>query len=229
MNKLNVGWMIKNTMLSVLGLFLTGCTPIKADGDSTVRRLSTFDQLIRVEFILDYPAKVVWPYIVDRRAWIKTFPIKTVAGLRGKEGEIIRISVMSGEKTVEEYFSKTVKVIPNKQVILKYLPQLKKAGAVYTLRGYDVYELQELNGKTHVIFQTFQEYSASQIPEEDLRSSMESAGELGKKMWLEDYIPELEKLLQKSIKSKPLTYVDLPSKYFVFNVDKMPTKITLSP
>jgi len=229
LNKLSREWMIKNTVLSVFVLSLIGCTPKKVGGDSTVRRLSTFDQLIRVEFILDYPVKLVWPHIVDRRAWIKTFQIETVAGVRGEEGEVIRISVMSGKEVVDEYFSKTVKVIPNKQVIMKYLPHLKHIGAIYILRGYDVYELQEINGKTHVTFQTFQEYSASQIPEEDLRSSMESAAELGKKMWFEGYIPELKKLLQKSINSGALTHVDLPGKLFVFNIDKMPTKIALSP
>lgn len=173
------------------------CPLLMADADNTVSQRVEFDLLIRIEFILDYSMKVVWPHLLDTRAWITEFPIKVIDGERGEEGEIIQIAIMSEEEVIDKYFAKRIKVIPNHQIIWKYLPHMKPASAMFTLNGYDVYELREINGKTHVSFQTFQEYSTSQISEEELSSLMETSANLGKKMWLESYIPKLKELLEK--------------------------------
>ena len=186
-------------VISIILESLLGCTLLADERKQSANMPVTFDLLIRVEFSLNYPAEVIWPHIIDTQAWLKTFPIETVAGKRGEEGEVIRISVNSGNGAVDSYYSKTVKIVPKKLLIVKYLPWRNQIASTDNLRGYDVYELREINGKTRVIFQTFQEYSSGKRSEEEFQSLMKSAGHLAEKRWYEIYIPALKNVLNRDI------------------------------
>ena len=188
---------MKYVTLVTIGFYVLGAALSKAEDAQISDQVATFYQLIRIEFVLDYPAKKVWPYIIDRQSWITIFPSKTVAGSPGEEGEVVRVQVVSENAIVGEYFAKTLRVIPGRQLVIKWLPPKMSPDGIDTLRGYDVYDLEEIDGKTKVIFQTFQEHTSRQWSEEDFHLIMKAGGELGHKRWREDYIPALRILLQR--------------------------------
>ena len=175
------------------------CSALKADAANAIDQPITFNLLFRIEFLLDHPPQKVWPYIIDRQSWITGFSSETVEGEPGHKGEVIKIIVPSDTIIADEYFAEVVKVIDQRQVIVKYLPSRAKTNAAYSLSGYDVYDLEVVGGKTRVTFQTFQEYRTADMNEMAFRLIMESASEVAKRRWREVYIPALTALLQQDI------------------------------
>jgi len=186
----------RNILLYVL-LLIIGYSASTTIEKLASREAVTFDLLARIEFIVGHPVEKVWPHILNREPWIKAFPLETISGVRGQEGERFKISILTNGNFFGEVFAETVRVIPNRQFIMKYLPFESPLGVIETIQGYDAYDLEDVNGKTRVTFQTFQEYGTTQMSEASFRKhGRKTLAEVEKK-WHEEYIPNLKILLQQ--------------------------------
>ncbi len=188
--------------LLVLASCQAACISPRIDaevGNNAQPQFVTFDQLLHIHFTLEYPIAQVWPYVIGIESWIKANPIESIAGVRGETGEIIKISVLTNDNKKHEYFAEVIQVLPRQKLVMKYLPVKSTSGVIEGLYGYDVYELEEINGITQVSFQTYQEYGTSKMSGEEFRAIMELGMEASEKRWLEEYIPTLRALLRTDL------------------------------
>lgn len=109
----------------------------------------TWDYSGITEVTIDRPARHVWPYFFEHKEklWDEQHYTK-IAGELGKVGEIYMQTFPGGGQV----FMEAIKVKPEKQLVLK-LTYRENEKSESRLVGYDLHVLNEVAGRTTVVFQ----------------------------------------------------------------------------
>jgi hypothetical protein len=159
--------------------------------------VSTADWLPHVEFMVDHPPEVVWPLIVHWERWIKDYRLEHLSGERDQVGERKRISLLDQNGVVAGFFSvEVVRLTPAKQLAYRILPLEQPAFGYDAVRGYEIFRLYDLHGKTLVTYQTVAQVESSHMQQADFDVHVRQSLDSGSRAWPEKYIPELRRLLQ---------------------------------
>lgn len=165
---------------------------------ASVVKIAQFDWLPRMDFILDHAAEDVWPLIVHWEKWIRDYRSEHVSGKQDTIGEIKKISKLAEDGKVQGYFFvEVVRLIPGKRLVYRILPLEKPAFEVESIRGYEIFNLYEINEKTFVTYETVAQLETSLLDKEDFNSQWRQAERAGMDAWSQRYVPELKKLLKK--------------------------------
>src|SRR5262249_2570734 len=108
-----------------------------------------------------------------------------------------KISILEQGKVTGECLAQRARVLPGRQLVMKYLPLAKPLGDMESLQGYDVYDVEAVGGKTRMTFQTFQQYGTTRMTQEKFREYGKEMEGDGEKQWQEKFIPALKALLAK--------------------------------
>lgn len=158
---------------------------------------ATADWLPHVEFVLDHRPEVVWPLIVHWERWITDYRVEHLSGEPDQVGERKRISLLDQSGAVSGYFSvEVVRLTPAKQLAYRILPLEQPAFGYDAVRGFEIFRLYEMHGKTLVTYQTVAQLESSRMAQAAFDVHVQQSLEAGSRAWPEKYIPELHRLLQ---------------------------------
>lgn len=110
------------------------------------------------EVLIDLPVEQVWPYIIeDPKAWKQGPQLVSVAGSKGRKGEVFK-AVMPSDSETALFYAKNVELITNQRRTLKLY-----AGSDGALIGFASWVLQEESDKTRVSYHV---HSEARLPDE---------------------------------------------------------------
>ncbi|MGH8186975.1 MAG: hypothetical protein ACREUC_10455, partial [Steroidobacteraceae bacterium] len=109
--------------------------------------------VLNTSVVVDRPAEVVWPVLIDQRVWKSGIgALEHVGGDAGKEGEL-RFMTPANAGPEHGYLIETVRVVPAQQLVLKIYPRDRAA-----FIGFAAFTLSESDGKTRVNYDVYVEY-----------------------------------------------------------------------
>jgi len=132
---------------------------------TATENIKKFDLIVRTEISINAPASAVWPYLFNVKKWKTSIAkLERVAGDPNKVGETLRVTPKG---TVEDqgYYIKYVRVVENRQLVIKIF-NIPDDGVV----GYSDFSLFESNGKTHLIYDVYAEYSLPAMTDEEVKT-----------------------------------------------------------
>jgi hypothetical protein len=148
------------------------------------------DWLPRIDFVVDHPPAVVWPFILRTELWITTHRFEYLSGEPGAVGAIRRLTTSTGTSLTE-----TVNVVPERRIVHRLLPLERPLGATTAMSGYLIYNLHDLGGRTLVSYETVARAESSLVGQDELSASFEQAYTSGLEAWTATYVPNLKRLL----------------------------------
>jgi len=160
-----------------------------------------YDWLPRIEFTLDHPVAAVWPQILRWERWIEgaQYSPQTVGGKRGVVGETIKITQrVMGDEVGTDFYTEVVKIIENKQFMMKILPLKQPMGPIEAIAGYEVFDLHEHDGGTVVVYQTIAQLETSKLDHAAFQEYGRREIEAGEKLWPQEFIPRLKALIENA-------------------------------
>jgi hypothetical protein len=158
----------------------------------TPDEVKKFDLIVRTEIAIDAPASAVWPYLFDVKDWKESIgKLERVAGEPMQEGETLRVTPR-GAGEDQGYYIKYVCVVENRQLVIKIF-NIPDDGAV----GFSDFSLFESEGKTHMIYDVYVEYSLTGMTDEEIKNFGQQVYE-GTKKKLEIENRKLKELVEAS-------------------------------
>jgi hypothetical protein len=176
------------------------------------------------EIVIDAPASLVWPHVLDMGSWVDDFHFEHVSGEVNGEGAIqylwpAQVKVLGGVATVPEKERtadnattyKTLKIIPERLWYAVSLPKMEsgewasasqqRTGAaeenIRSTGGFLIW-LAEAGGKTRV---TAMRTKESLCPTEQaaaaMQESMTKYQPVAQSRWTGQYLPRLKALVEK--------------------------------
>jgi len=141
------------------------------------------------EILIDAPAEVVWPQLLDLRAWMEGFDYTLVAGTPHTEGAVMRLYES------QDFLVEIVKIIPQKLLVLVNLPSVMQ-GEEST--GLAMLTLTDVDGKTLVASFMSRQYYWPLAEPNPFRARRESAEyqEFNRAGWEERMLPRLRALVE---------------------------------
>jgi len=132
---------------------------------ATDDNVKKFDLIVRTEITIDAPASSVWPYLFNAKKWKTSIAnLERVAGEPNKAGETLRVTP-KGAGEDQGYYIKYVRVVENRQLVIKIF-NIPDDGVV----GYSDFSLFESNGKTHLLYDVYAEYSLPGMTDEEVKT-----------------------------------------------------------
>jgi hypothetical protein len=160
-------------------------------------RTSIADWLPHFDFVLDSAPADVWPLVVHWERWIKDYRVEHISGQQDAVGERKQITLLDQSGKASGHFSvEVVRFLPGKQLAYRILPLEEPAFGYDAVRGYEIFRLYDLRGKTLVTYQTVAQLESSRMQQADFDVHVQQSLEAGSRAWPEKYIPELRRLLQ---------------------------------
>lgn len=126
-----------------------------------------FELVMREEIMVDALPEAVWPYILNRKYWM-AFELETLSGNPAEEGELVLVSQQANKNVPTQYLLKTVKIVPQKQIVSKVFP-LKGDDFI----GFSDVTLFRFGGRSKMIFSFYMEIKidkSSTNPVDDLEN-----------------------------------------------------------
>jgi uncharacterized protein YndB with AHSA1/START domain len=159
-----------------------------------------FDWLPRIDFIIEHPAEAIWPFVVHWDQWIGNYRCEHVAGPVDAAGELKRVSRLDDGGKVAEYFHiEVVAVTPKERLAYRILPEEDfSLGPIEGIQGYEIFNVHPLGERTLVSYETVAEMTTSQVSQAAFDESLRGDLKTGLRSWVESYIPELKRLLQRT-------------------------------
>jgi hypothetical protein len=160
------------------------------------------DWLPHVHFVLDYPAREVWPYLVHWEEWVGDFECEHVSGPVDAAGEKKRVTFWHGEPSsaTRHFFAELVRLEPERRLVYRVLPlqdeeQLPGIGCA---RGYEIFKLYGLSeNQTLVAHESVAELGSSTIGQREFTRMYREQEAALPPRWLDNYVPELKRMLQE--------------------------------
>jgi uncharacterized protein YndB with AHSA1/START domain len=158
------------------------------------------DWLPHVHFVLDHPVREVWPHLLHWEEWIGGYECEHVSGPVDAVGEKKRVTFWKDEHAgaTGHFFAEIVRLEPERRLVYRLLPlpEEEQLPGVEFARGHEIFNLYELSeDQTLVTYETVVELESSTM-EQDGFTSMYREQEAGSpSRWLDNYVPELERLL----------------------------------
>jgi polyketide cyclase/dehydrase/lipid transport protein len=125
------------------------------------------DLAVRSEIMIDRPAAIVWPYVLDMSKWMSGLRFQNVAGTAGEEGEV-RLVTAQADGTYPSYLITTVRVKPFEQYVLKVKPE---EGSDYF--GFADFSFTGRNGMTQLVYDIYLELRVVAADKDELRKIRE--------------------------------------------------------
>lgn len=158
-------------------------------------------------FIIDKPAKDVWPYFKDFNVWQTGYGYHYTGVVGDLEGSAVRIVPINTPKdnnaneTMLGTPYEVLKVVPEHLIIL-YQPPPEDGSTGGISPGFHVFTLNEQAGKTVVTIFTSHASRAKDKTEEELLTPFRSGAEETLRKFRDSFIPALKKAVYDG---KPVT------------------------
>jgi hypothetical protein len=141
--------------------------------------LRFLDMESSVSTIIKAPVDVVWPHLLEQAKWMREFRIETVSGEHNREGELK--AVMHFEPGFEDFFFKTLKIVPLRRFVYKAFTESRNGE--YGFTGIEILSLEGADGGTRVSFEAYLEIQSTRMSQERLSNFVREAKEEGVGMW----------------------------------------------
>jgi len=116
------------------------------------------DMTLNAATVIERPAEVVWPHLLNQAVWMKDFKkIETVGGERNQVGELKKITPFASE--YQPFFFKTLSLIPCRRFVYKAYTE-DRSGR-YGFTGLEVLSLVDLGKHSTVSFEGYLEFQSS--------------------------------------------------------------------
>jgi hypothetical protein len=148
------------------------------------------DWLPRIDFVLDHPVDVVWPFILRTEEWIGSHRFEYLSGGPGEVGAVRRLTTSEGSSLTE-----TVSVVPPRRIVHRLLSLEQPLGATTAMSGYLIYNLHDLGERTLVSYETVARAESTLVGQEELAALFGEAYAAGLRAWHDHYIPALTALI----------------------------------
>src|SRR6266702_1276 len=141
---------------------------------------SVYNGHFELEVLIDRPVEEVWPQFIDIPSWVTSHDIETVYGTPGTVGSITRVSFKKAKEQgfplAHHHYCKLIKVVPERQWILKTYPE---RGGSYGMQmtGFDDGRLVAIDGKTKAIFNVFIEIRSEAVAKDPASMNMDISRE----------------------------------------------------
>jgi len=157
--------------------------------------ISTADWLPRIDILLDFSVEDVWPLVIHWEKWIRTYHCENVSGRPDEVGEIKKISKLDpAGKSARHFFVEVVRLEPEERLVYRILPP--EEGALEAARGYEIFNLFDLGGRTLVSYETVAQLVTSKVDQAALDARVHRDHAAAQNDWAYKYIPELHRLLR---------------------------------
>lgn len=201
--------MTKRVLLLIVANLMLFWTSYAMSDKTDKMALRTIDLIINVSSEMNYSANVIWPHFIghNRENWHNEKDAQTkirydtVKGEPGKVGEVWReVLVGEGGQDIQPpYSTMVVKLVPERMMVLKFIPDENFEGdflglsGVEALSGHDLITLDEIDGKTIVTINILVEIK--------FRTAMsdEQFDEISKKL-VNDVTESIKKVYQVNLK-----------------------------
>jgi len=158
------------------------------------------DWLPHVHFVLEYPVREVWPYLVHWEEWVGDFECEHVSGPVDAVGEQKRITFWHGDagNATRYFFAELVRLEPERRLVYRLLPlqDEEQLPGVESARGHEIFNLYELSeNQTLLAHESVAELESSAIGQDEFtRMHREQEAAMAPR-WLDNYVPRLKQLL----------------------------------
>jgi hypothetical protein len=163
---------------------------------TTEAKTAHIDWLPHIDFVLDHPVEQVWPHIVD---WDKLMPDKVcehVSGPTDAAGEVKSVATLHDGEVVSTIYAEIVRFEPERRIAWRLLPIRESFGGIDAARGHMIWNVYPLpGGKTLVAYETVAEMQSTSLAQDEFTTQFAEAEVTGNRHWLDDYVPELKRLL----------------------------------
>ena len=159
---------------------------------------SHIDWLPHIDFELDHPVEKVWPHLVDWDKWMPDKVCEHVSGPENAVGSVHSIATLQDGQVVSTIYAEIVRLEPDRRLAYRLLPSREPAGlaAVDAARGHLIWSLYPLPGdRTLMVYETVAEMESSSLAQDEFTAQFAEAEVTGNRHWLDDYVPELKRLL----------------------------------
>jgi hypothetical protein len=117
------------------------------------------DFISTVGSVISHPLKAVWPRLLDQAAWMREFKIENVSGERSQEGELKRVSALSGQPEFPHFFFKTLRLVPFERYVYKAFSAAR--GGAFAFTGIEILSLSAVDNRTAVTFEAYLEVQSA--------------------------------------------------------------------
>ncbi|HZQ63896.1 MAG TPA: hypothetical protein VFA66_01555 [Gaiellaceae bacterium] len=159
------------------------------------------DWLPHIDFELDAPVSKVWPHLLDWDTWMPDKVCKHVTGPEKAVGAVESIETLSEGEVISTIYGEIVRLEPERRIAYRLLPARETAGLanIDSARGHMIWNLYPLPGdRTLLAYETVAEMESSSLGQEEFTAQFAAAEVTGRNHWLEDYVPELKRLLAET-------------------------------
>jgi hypothetical protein len=153
------------------------------------------DWLPRHDFVLAYPAEVVWPYLLNWDSWITSYRMDHLDGPIDQAGEIKLITAFDeAGSPIESFRIEIARAQPNRRLVYRLLELESPLGTIDRIDGYQVFNLIADGARSLVTFETVARVCSTH-PADQLAAQIEEMYPAGERAWSQSYIPKLRELL----------------------------------
>jgi len=155
------------------------------------------DWLPHIDFVLDAPVEQVWPHLLDWDKWMPDKVCKHVSGPEKAVGAVESIDTLHDGEVVSTIYGEIVRLDPERRIAYRLLPFREQGLAgIDAARGHMIWNIYPLDGgRTLLAYETVAEMESSSIEQGEFTKQFAEAEITGNKHWLDDYVPELKRLL----------------------------------
>jgi hypothetical protein len=156
------------------------------------------DWVPHTDFVVEYPVAKVWPHIVAWDKWMRDKVCEHVSGPKDAVGEIKSILTYEDGKVVESIEAEIVRLEPRRRLAYRLLPLGEASGLddVSSARGHMIFNIYALpSDRTLLAYESLIEMESLSVGQGEFNSQFAEAEVAGTRHWLENYLPELNRLL----------------------------------
>jgi hypothetical protein len=152
-----------------------------------MRKLVLADMTSFAHTIINHPAEVVWPHLLNQAAWMKDLMIESVTGQPNAVGEVRKVLPAGADPKqyeldeIQPFFFQTLLLSPLRKFV--YKAYTRHRGGEYGFTGIEILTLNDLIQQTAVSLEVYLEWESGTMSEGDLAALVAKAKEGAAAMW----------------------------------------------
>jgi len=165
---------------------------------ATTETRAHIDWLPHIDFVLEHPVEKVWPHIVDWDKWMPDKVCEHVSGPTDAAGEVKSVATLHDGEVVSTIYAEIVRFEPERRIAYRLLPLRETTGlaGIDEARGHMIFNVYPLPAnRTLLAYETVAEMESATLGQDEFTSEFAEAEVVGNTHWLDDYVPELKRLL----------------------------------